>query len=100
MFLVIVTSFLTSAKHPMSDIHTWHGQIKECPTHKRQRQFKTTVSAPKTKCIACWAVYLSDKLEIGLYADDLASLVRFSNSFPKTMKTSGVKYVETAKEEK
>ena len=83
-----------------SKINTWHGQIKECSAHNRKRQFKTAVTAPKTKCVGCWSVYLSDKLEIGLYADDLAALIRFSNAFPETMKASSIGYHETAEEEK
>lgn len=76
-----------------------HGAIVECPTHKRKRVWKANVSAPKTKCPVCWAVWLSDRLETNIYEEEFYDLIRFSNTFTKVVKPKGIEFVETAKDD-
>jgi len=76
-----------------------NGQIIECAQHKRKRAWKTRVSKPTNGCVLCWMVYLSDKNDTMLYQDDIENIIAFSNAFPKTIKPSGIEWVETNKDE-
>ena len=81
------------------EINMKHGRMDECVKHKRSRQYKVKQSKPTTKCLTCWLVYLSDRLETSLYESDVKDLILFSNTFDKVIKPTSLEYIETKKEE-
>lgn len=76
-----------------------HGQIVECATHKRKRQWKSRVAKPTNNCPVCWMVYLSDVTDTLLYKEDIEAIIGFSNTFTKIIKPSSIEYNEVAKDE-
>jgi len=73
-----------------------HGQLIECVTHKRKKQWKDRVPKPTNKCPVCWMVYLSDKTDALIYQEDIEAFISFSNAFPKRIQAASIEYNEVA----
>jgi len=75
------------------------GSLTGCPTHKRNRQYKSKLARPTNKCPVCWACWLGDRLETSIYESDMEDLIAFSNAFTTVVKPSSIEYVETIKDD-
>lgn len=77
---------------------TRHAVIVGCVKHKKRRTFKSKAPKPTNNCVACNLLWLSDRLETNLYSSDLEAIIKFSNTFPTTIKHTSFEYEEETDE--